>query len=134
MSEGSARQVVEAFFERLAAGDTDGVIELFGADGAVDMPGTDLFPWAGHWQGRERLQQYFKDLGAALDIRGFSVDRWVVDGDTVSVSGTEEGASKASGKTYKAKWSWIFEVENGKIKLWDAYEDTEALYYCRPWR
>lgn len=134
MSNTTPKQVVSTFFERLAAGDANGVIALFAEDGAVDMPGTDLFPWAGHWKGKARLEQYFKDLGAALQITAFSVDRWIVDGDFVSVSGLEEGTSRKSGKSYKAKWSWIFEVRNGKIQLWDAYEDTEGLYYCRPWK
>lgn len=129
-----AVQVVKKFFEYLGSGNMDGVVSLFAEDGAIDMPGSANLPWAGHWKGRDKLVEYFKVMPAALDIRGATQDRWICDGNLVSVSGTEHAASRLSGKEYRAKWSWIFVIEGGRIKLWDAYEDTEAMFKCGPWR
>ena len=52
----------------------------------------------------------------------------------VAVTGLEEAASQISGKDYRAKWCWVFQVRGDKIVLWDAYEDTEAMANCGPYR
>lgn len=134
MADSEAVRVVKKFFEYLGSGNMDGVVSLFTDDGAIDMPGSQHLPWAGRWQGRAKLVEYFKVMPAALEIRGATQDRWISEGNLVAVSGTEHAASRVSGKEYRAKWSWIFVIEGQRIKLWDAYEDTEAMFNCGPWR
>ena len=120
----SARSVVEGFLGQLAGGDAAAIVAMFTDDAVIDMPGGDDLPWAGCWQGR----------AAALAMHEHVIRTWVVDGDTVSVNGEEVGSSKISGKHYRAKWCWVFTVRDGRIAVWDAYEDTQALSACGPWR
>ena len=56
------------------------------------------------------------------------------DDEEQLVTGLEEAASQISGKDYRAKWCWVFQVRGDKIVLWDAYEDTEAMASCGPYR
>ena len=130
----SARDVVQEFLNRLASGDAATMVPLFTEDGIVDMPGGDDLPWAGRWQGRAALEDYFQIVPAALAMHEHVIKTWVVDGDVVSVNGDEAGSSKLSGTHYRAKWCWVFTVRDGRIALWDAYEDTQALAACGPWR
>ena len=73
-------------------------------------------------------------MPAALAMHEHVIKTWVAEGDTVSVNGEEAGSSKVSGKHYRAKWCWVFTVADGRIAVWDAYEDTQALAACGPWR
>ncbi|GJE29651.1 nuclear transport factor 2 family protein [Methylobacterium organophilum] len=134
MSEKTAESVIRDFLACLASGDSAGAVALFAEDGAIDMPGTGALPWAGRWTGKAKLVEYFEVMPAALEIRGHTQKVWVVDGDNVAVTGTEVAASRISGKEYTAKWAWVFTVKDGRILLWDAYEDTEAMFNCGPWR
>ncbi len=130
----SAREVVKGFLDCLASGDAALIVPFFGDDAAIDMPGGDDLPWAGRWQGRAAIEEYFRVMPAVLAMHEHVIRTWVVEGDTVSVNGEEAGSSRVSGKHYRAKWCWVFTVQGGKIALWDAYEDTQALSACGPWR
>ncbi|MBN9252021.1 MAG: nuclear transport factor 2 family protein [Mesorhizobium sp.] len=134
MASTGSRDTVARFFDCLGSARMREIVDVFSDDGTIDMPGTNDLPWAGRWTGRQRLEEYFRVMPAALDIRGATQDVWLIDGNNVVVSGTEHGASRVSGKEYHAKWCWRFVVEAGKIKLWDAYEDTEAMFNAGPWR
>ena len=130
----SARDVVKGFLDRLAGGDAAAIVPFFSDDAVIDMPGGDDLPWAGRWQGRAAIEDYFRVMPAALAMHEHVIRTWVVDGDTVSVNGEEAGSSKISGRHYRAKWCWVFTVQGGRIAVWDAYEDTQALAACGPWR
>jgi uncharacterized protein len=134
MAETSAAEVVKQYLACLAAGDAAGLVALHTDDSTIDMPGTATLPWAGRWTGLDKIREYFQVMPSVLDIRAHAQTLWIVDGDRVAVTGTEEAASRKSGKSYSSKWCWVFVVRDGKIALWDAYEDTEAMFNCGPWR
>lgn len=134
MGAATPKDVVKQYLEYLGAVNVEGLVSLHTDDSVIDMPGTDDFPWAGRWQGIDKIREYFQVMPAALEMKKHTITNWVVDGDCVAVTGTEAGASRKSGKEYEAKWCWVFTVRDGKIALWDAYEDTQALDACSPWR
>jgi ketosteroid isomerase-like protein len=134
MGAATPKDVVKQYLDYLGSGNAEGLVAMHTEDSVIDMPGSADLPWAGRWQGSDRIREYFQVMPAALEIKSHTVTAWVVDGDRVAVSGTEAGASRRSGKEYQAKWCWVFTVEGDRIALWDAYEDTEALAACGPWR
>ncbi len=134
MTAVSAKSVIEKWLGFLAAGNMGEVIAMFTSDAVIDMPGTSDLPWAGRWQGSAKIDEYFKVMPAALEIREHEHKFWVSEDDMVVVTGLEVGASRISGKDYRAKWCWVFQVRGDKIALWDAYEDTEAMANCGPWK
>jgi ketosteroid isomerase-like protein len=134
MSTASPKQVVKAFLDQLAGGGPETIVPMFTDDAVIDMPGTSDFPWAGRWEGRDKMMEYFKVMPAALEMHEHVINTWTEEGDRVAVTGTEAGSSRISGKHYRAKWCWVFTVRDGKIAFWDAYEDTQALDSCAPWR
>jgi len=134
MNTTSAKAVIEKWMGMLATGDMEAIAAMFTDDAVIDMPGTSDLPWAGRWRGRAKIDEYFKVMPAALEIREHEHKIWVAEDDMVAVTGLEAGASRISGKNYRAKWCWVFQVRDGKIALWDAYEDTEAMANCGPWK
>lgn len=134
MGAPTAKTVIEQFLASLAGGDAAAIKAIFTDDAVIDMPGSADLPWAGRWQGRAKIDEYFEVMPSVLEIRKHEHKIWVAEPDTVAVTGTEVAASRLSGKEYTAKWCWVFQVRGGKIALWDAYEDTEAMASCGPWR
>ena len=134
MSTPSAKETVEKWVGLLATGDIDAIVAMFADDAVIDMPGSSDLPWAGRWQGSAKINEYFKVMPAALKILEHEHKLWIVEEDMVAVTGLEAAASHISGKDYRAKWCWVFKIREGKIVLWDAYEDTEAMANCGPYR
>ena len=133
MAKTTAKNVVEKWLGLLGVGDIRAVTEMFADDAVIDMPGTRKLPWAGRWQGRAKIEEYFRVMPAALEISEHEHKVWVAEENMVVVTGLEAAASRVSGKAYQSKWCWVFEVRDGEIVVWDAYEDTEAMSNCGPW-
>jgi len=134
MTDNNPKTVVDKFLSLLAGGARDEIVACFTKDGTIDMAGTPDFPWAGRWQGRAKIEEYFTVMPAALEMLDHQVTSCTMEGNRVAVTGTEHGRSRASGKDYHAKWAWVFHIRDGEIEFWDAYEDTQAFEHCAPWR
>ena len=134
MTDEDPKSIVDKFLGLLADGGREEIVACFTQDGIIDMAGTPDFPWAGRWQGRSRLDEYFTVMPAALEMMDHQVTSFTVEGNRVAVTGTEHGRSRVSGKEYHAKWAWVFHIRDGRIEFWDAYEDTQAFEHCAPWR
>ena len=74
----TARDVVKGFLDQLAGGDAATIVAMFTDDAVIDMPGGDDLPWAGRWQGRAAIQDYFQVMPAALAMHEHVIDTWVV--------------------------------------------------------
>ena len=134
MSAASPKDVVRQYLDYLGTGNTEGLISLLTDDVVFDFNGLDDLPWAGRWEGIEKIHEYFEVMFGALEIRSHVIKHWISEGDKVVVLGDEVAASRKSGKEYEAKWSWTFTVRGDKIAVWDAYEDTEKMAVCGPYR
>lgn len=134
MTNKTPEDVVNTFMSLLVNGSIEHIVDCFSEDGSIDMAGTDEFPWAGHWQGKEKLVEYFTVMPAALEMLDHKITSCTSSDSCVALTGTEHGRSRLSGKEYHAKWAWVFHITNGKIDFWDAYEDTQAFLNCRPWK
>ena len=69
MNTTSAKAVIEKWMGMLATGDMEAIAAMFTDDAVIDMPGTSDLPWAGRWRGRAKIDEYFKVMPAALEIR-----------------------------------------------------------------
>ena len=134
MTDDNPKAVVDRFLGLIASGSRDDIVACFTEDGVIDMAGTPDFPWAGHWQGRAKLEEYFTVMPAALEMMDHQMTSCTVQDNRVAMTGTEHGRSRASGKDYHAKWAWVFHIRDGAIEFWDAYEDTQAFEHCAPWK
>ena len=130
MTINEPKVIVERFLGLLANGTKDEIVNCFSDNGAIDMAGTPDFPWTGRWQGKEKLYEYFTVMPAALEMLDHQITKWIVDRNCITVTGTEHGRSRISGKEYRAKWAWVFYIHDGLIEFWDAYEDTQAFEHC----
>ena len=133
MTSANSTELVQRYLDYLINADFKGLSSMHTDDVVFDWPGSSVLPWAGKWEGRERVEICLNVLRDALEIRSHSTRRWITEGNTVVVLGEEVSASRKSGKEFHISWAWVFTVLEDKISNWTAYEDTEATAACAPY-
>lgn len=115
---GEAREVVDRYYDRFAAGDWDGARACYADDCITVMPGMELDN-----DGHMAVGRAFK---AALPDGRMNIERAVENGNEVFVGGrftgthegdmvTPQGSLPASGNSLSLPYADYFRVEGGKI-------------------
>jgi uncharacterized protein len=118
-------KLVRSFFETLSTGDLEGVRSMFHEDATWTVMATGI-PGAGEKRGRKGIIDDF-----LAPVRGIfedgdpkvSIVNLVSKGPLVAAETRGVGRLK-SGKPYNNVYSWMIEVEGGKIKALREYMDS----------
>ncbi len=127
--EEMALSVVKQMYAEFDKGNLAGVLDLQSDDvvwdvgqgdfGAVTSP-TPGLPYAGHFVGKEGLNQFFKILSTAARFRAYSRAEYIVQGGTVVVIIHDQATALPAEKDYD---TWLIHkiyVKDGKITyLWN---------------
>ena len=86
------------------------------------------FPYAGTYVGPDAIiAGVFQRLGNEwIDYRA-TVHTFLEDGKHVAAFGTYSGTYKATGKSMRAAFAHLYEVENGKIQRMTQYVDSHMV-------
>ena len=91
------------------------------------IPGPkDILPWAGIFNGKQGVANFFTQVGANLEFSEFAPREMIEQGDTVVVLGTLSGRAKKTGKPIKNEWAHVFKYDQGKVVFFQEYVDTAA--------
>lgn len=96
-------------------------------DPKVDWAVPGKAPWAGEGQGHDHVRRFFEAFGTTASLRTFEPRTFVADGDTVVVTGYEEGTFRPTGREWKAHFTRVFTVAGGKVTAHREYVDTQAI-------
>lgn len=121
----TAEEVVRSHFEALGRRDIDGMAELWQPEIVEDITGIGVLRGAGE------LREFFGGLFAAVPDLQTDVRRVVAAGDAAVVEwrmhGTFDGGPllgiDPTGKSIELRGCDVFEVEDGKIARYTAYQD-----------
>ncbi len=119
--------IVRQLYGAFERGDVDVVLSLLHDDITWDFPGPREIPYTGTYQGRERVREFFEEIGASVSAEAFTVERCVADGDVVVAVGHERMRLKATGRTFEMQWADVFDLREGKIVRFREYTDTGAI-------
>ena len=125
MSEASI-QIVKQGFERYAAGDIPGFLELVSTDIQWDHRGPDGVPFNKLFQGREGVVEFFKLLDETSEPLTFEPREYFAAGDRVVALGFFRYKVKATGKEWESDWAMAFTVQNGRMTHWRGIFDMGA--------
>ncbi|MDZ5650278.1 nuclear transport factor 2 family protein [Nitrospirillum sp. BR 11828] len=91
----------------------------------VEWTEAEGFPYAGTYVGVDALMAgVFARLGGEwIDYRA-DVHTYLADGDRVAAFGVYSGTYKATGKSMRAAFAHLYEVQDGKIRRMTQYVDT----------
>lgn len=81
----------------------------------------DIIPYAGTYQGKDQVQQFFIRVSEAME---FDPRDFFAQGDKVVVIGHTEGRIKPSGQPIWNEWVHIFTLREGKPARLQAFMDT----------
>lgn len=126
--ETNPKKVVQTWLDALMAGDLATMNALYTDDCVIRLPGDPAStPWAGEWTGMEEIGKCFEIIGRTLEIRSHKFLYIIAEGENVVVIGDEVSASKTTGRLIEQTYAWLFQVRNGKICLYQLFEDTAAI-------
>ena len=121
----SPAQLIESVYAAFNRGDIAYIVSQVAPNATWLQPST--LPWGGAYTGPQGAQDFFVKLAASMRTIAFEPNETIAAGNDVFSFGEYEGASLKTGKAARARWSFRWRVEGGKIVLYDSYIDTAAL-------
>ncbi|NEV76614.1 nuclear transport factor 2 family protein [Rhodopseudomonas sp. BR0C11] len=91
----------------------------------VEWTEAEGFPYAGTYVGVDALMAgVFARLASEWIGYRAEVHTYLADGDRVAAFGVYSGTYKATGKTMRAAFAHLYEIQDGKIRRMTQYVDT----------
>lgn len=123
-----AVQVVQDVYAAFGQGDIAKVIGLL--DENVDWyfnGRTSDIPFAGRWQGREQMMQFFQTVGETCEVLSFGPNEIIPMGEHVLSLGHERVRVRATGRVFESDWAHLFTVKEGTVVRLREFYDTAAV-------
>ena len=87
-------------------------------------PGPKMIPWAGEYEGKQSVGEFFTKLGGSVDFQSFEPREFIAQGNRVIALGHGAATSKKTGKSAKNEWAMAFIIKNGKVTHFQEYINT----------
>lgn len=122
-------ETAQAFLWAAGSGDMEKLESLMADDFVWHNEGDADIPWIGNWESKEKvLNTFFSLFGAGLKVTSWSTDYSFVNGDQAVFMGSMSAIVNESGvDTGKFSWAVRVQVEDGKVKSWNWFEDSYAV-------
>ena len=119
---------VMAFMGAMGSGDMDTMISLMADDMVWHNEGDKTLPWIGPWEGKDAILKFLPVFGANLQVTEWKNEDAFAFGDTVAVFGKMNGVTTKSGEEVgEFTFALRAKVANGKVVLWNWFEDSFAI-------
>ena len=120
-------EVAKKLYAEFGAGNLPGVLALLSDNVSWELIGPTSIPYFGNYSGPKGVAEFFSKLFEMEDIQKFEAKKFLADGSSVIVLGSEECCAKSSGKKFCVEWVHIIEVLDSKIVLWREIIDTHPI-------
>ncbi|MEZ8945833.1 nuclear transport factor 2 family protein [Vibrio sp. 10N.247.311.12] len=122
-------ETAQAFLWAAGSGDMAKLESLMADDFVWHNEGDADIPWIGNWESKEKvLNTFFPLFGVGLKVTSWSTDYSFVNGDQAVFMGSMSAIANESGvDTGKFSWAVRVQVEDGKVKSWNWFEDSYAV-------
>lgn len=127
MNEQENLRLVQEIYESMRVGDTTALLNAL-ADGARwQLPEMENVPFAGTWEGREGVEQFFGEVFSSQDVVAFEPEEFVAKGEKVIVLGNFTMRIKATQKDFSSAWAHVWTVIDGQVAHFYEYVDTAVV-------
>jgi uncharacterized protein len=127
MYEQENTRLVQQFYESQKAGDIESVLTSLARDIQWVLPEMENVPFAGKWQGREGVGQFFRKVSEVQDVVEFEPEEYITQGNKVVVLGRFTMRIKNTGRNVSSSWAHVWTLENGQITGFYEYVDTAVV-------
>jgi ketosteroid isomerase-like protein len=121
--------IINSFFQCLAAQDANGIADHFAQQIDWLVPGNTALPWVGHRSHRNQVAEYFRTMWSHF-VPGKStanVEKLIISGNDAIMFGTFTHTAASTGRSWNTPVAMHLEVADGKIVKLYLYEDTWAV-------
>ena len=117
-----------AFMDAMGKGDMDGMTALMADDMVWQNEGDKSLPWIGPWEGKDAILAFLQIFNENAQTLAWNTEDSFASGDTAAFFGTMNLKLTKSGKeTGLFTFALRIKVADGKIKLWNWFEDSFAV-------
>jgi uncharacterized protein len=127
----SSLDIAKSLYASFRRRDSESVLNLFSDDAVIHGPtmSTETLPWGGRYNGKEGVKQFFKLLGAGLDIEQLDIIDFISEREKVVVLGYIGGKSKTTHKPFETHFAHILKVDLNQEKIVEfrVFNDSASL-------
>jgi uncharacterized protein len=127
MNEQANTRLVHQAYQLIHAGDLPAFLTLLADDVQWQIPAMVNVPFAGIWQGRQQVGEFFRTMAEVQEQVEFAPEHFVAQDDKVVVVGRFVSRVKATGKESRSEWAQVWTVKNGAVTHMQEYVDTAAV-------
>jgi ketosteroid isomerase-like protein len=127
MDEQANTRLVQQAYQRIGAGDLPSFLMLLADDAQWKVPAMANVPFAGTWQGRHDVGEFFRKVAETQAQVEFAPEHFIAQDDTVVVLGRFVNHVKTTGKQSRSEWAHVWTVKDGIITHMQEYVDTAAV-------
>ncbi|MEM9327994.1 MAG: nuclear transport factor 2 family protein [Bacteroidota bacterium] len=119
-------KVAMAFMDAMGKGDMETMVGLMHDDMVWHNEGDKRMPWIGPWNGKKVILEQFMPLfGENFKTIKWEAEDALADGNTAAFFGRMVGLLTTSGQeTKEFTYALRVKVEDGKVLLWNWFEDS----------
>lgn len=124
----ASKKVVMAYMDAMGKGDMETMKSLMADDMVWHNEGDSSMPWIGPWKGKENILSFLGIFSENVKTTLWESGDVLASGDTVAMFGRMKLQTTKSGKeTKEFTYSLRVKVQDGKIVLWNWFEDSFAV-------
>jgi ketosteroid isomerase-like protein len=124
VNETANTKLIETIFEAFGAGDIPFILEQLADDARFTAHLDPAVPWAGEYDGKPKIVEYFQSLGGSVEVLEHPVAELVAQRDTVVASGDVTFRARSTGTEATSAWIYVWKVRDGKVASFDQFNDA----------
>ncbi len=120
-------ELVRDIWAAIGEGDQQLVSKLLAEDIVWTIPEMPNVPFAGCWQGRQKVREFFDVVDAVQEVIEFAPKEIVAEGSKVVVLGHFANRIRKTGRISRSNWAQVWTVRNGQVVSMNEFVDTHAV-------
>lgn len=82
-----------------------------------------VVPWGGDFSGTSRTPAFFDAIFQSVDVEAFEPQEFIAEGDTVVSVGEFACRVRATGKSARTRFAFIWKLRDGKVYSYEQFHD-----------
>ncbi len=117
--------LIMSVYEKFGKGDIDGLLNMCDDKVVFDVEDRVFDSKARHYEGKDGIAQFFKEVNARNKYSKFQPTRYVADGDDVFTTVEVAYNNVPTGRNYTSTYTHHFKVQNGKLTYFRGVDDFQ---------
>ena len=125
MNEQANLQIAKEAYAAFGRGDIAALLGYYAPNAELISHGPKgIAAWAGTYQGREQIGQFFARLDAVLETLAFTQEEFIGQGDKLVMLGRYRGRVRATGREMESTPIHVMTFADGQIKQMRLFDDN----------